>query len=153
MNNFHGKCHYREPTPCCNKIIKFLLLIFPALNGSQFKKTFSSQHSVMEISDTNSHIKLPRNIKLYHAFFKIHHFLNDIFMSMLVTKKHGGVHWHKFPVTLHKIFEHFYYQYLVKTIKVVLHWWTCRTPTKPTESVSTYAHSTAIAQPYRIWQV
>jgi hypothetical protein len=71
---------------------------------------------------------------------------------MLVKKKHIGVQWHLLPNILHKIFEHFYYQYLVKTIKVVLLWWTCRTLTKSPELVSTYAHGTAIAQ-CRKWQV
>jgi len=42
---------------------------------------------------------------------------------------------------------------MVKKIKVVLPWWTCRTLTKPPELVSTYAHCTAIAQQCRIWQV
>jgi hypothetical protein len=89
-------------------------------------------------------------ISCYHSTklsTKFNHFLNDIFMSMLVKKKH------KFPNILHKIFEHSYCQYLVKIIKVALPWWTSRTLTKPPELVSTYAHGTAIAQQYRIWQV
>jgi hypothetical protein len=141
-----------------HKIIKLLLLIYPALNASQFKKdTFISMFCDGDLGH-NQHITLPHNIKFYQAFFKIHHYLNDIFMSMLVKKKHGGVHWHKFPNILHKIFEHFYYQYLVKTIKVVRHWCTCRISTKATISFyictwhcnSTIQNTASITAPAKI---
>lgn len=56
------------------------------------QRTFSSQCSVIETTDTNIHIMLPHNIKLYQAFYKIQSFVERLFMSMLVKKQHGGVH-------------------------------------------------------------
>jgi hypothetical protein len=75
MPFFHGKCDYRQPKQCCNKIIKFLLFIYPALNYSLFKKDIFMSTSVMETTDTNIHIMLPYNINLYQAFYEIQSFL------------------------------------------------------------------------------
>lgn len=43
------------------------------------KRTFSSQCSVIETTDTNIHIMLPHNIKLYQAFYKIQSFVERLF--------------------------------------------------------------------------